>query len=151
MEQNKNTCCVNKKDYSRKSFLAGILYGLIPHSFCIAFILFSVVGATVATAFLKNFMLIPHFLEFLLLISLLLATISSAIYLKKNECLCLAGAKSKWKYLTTLFSTTLLVNLLMFFVILPALVNASAKPQPQINSKPSFKMQELKWMMSCSP
>ncbi|MCX6763939.1 MAG: hypothetical protein NTZ97_04405 [Candidatus Moranbacteria bacterium] len=138
MENKEKTCCTQTKNIKPEGILSGILYGLIPHSFCIALILGSVIGATLATAWLKKFLLTPHFLEFLLLISLLLASVSAAIYLKKAGCLCLAGAKTKWKYLATLFSTTLLVNWLMFFIIIPSLANATSKvpasPEKQLAS-----------------
>jgi hypothetical protein len=116
-------CCPKTKDNSKKGILRGILYGLIPHSFCIAFAAFSIIGAVTATAFLKRFLLIPNFFYFLIFVSLLLATISSAIYLKRAECLCKSGLKSKWKYVSTLFASTILINLLMFFVVFPALAN----------------------------
>jgi hypothetical protein len=123
MEQKENTCCVDKKDNSKKGLLAGILYGLIPHSFCLAFILFSVVGATVATAFLKKFLLIPYLFPMLVILSIILATTSSLIYLKRTNCLCAQGLKDKWKYITILYSSTILVNLLIFFLIIPMVVN----------------------------
>jgi hypothetical protein len=127
MKPKEKKCCSVVKNNPNRGILSGILYGLVPHSFCIAFILFSIIGAVTATAFLKNFMLIPYFFSILVFISLLLATISSVIYLKKTGCLCVPGIKSKWKYITTLYSTTILINLLMFFVILPALANINSE------------------------
>jgi hypothetical protein len=120
-------CCSKTKDSSKRGVLRGILYGLIPHSFCIAFIIFSIIGAVSATAFLKRFLLIPNFFYFLIFVSLLLATVSATVYLKRNECLCASGIKSKWKYVTTLYSATILINLLMFFVVFPALANINPK------------------------
>lgn len=119
-------CCVTAKHNPNSGILSGILYGLIPHTFCIAFILFSTIGAVTATVFFKKFLLIPYFSYFLVLISLLLATISSMIYLKRTNCLCISGIKSKWKYITILYATTILVNLFMFFIVLPILANANA-------------------------
>jgi hypothetical protein len=129
MEQKEKNCCTAANGKSDKGILAGVLYGLLPHSFCIAFALFSIIGAVTATTLLKKFMLIPNFFYFLVLTSLLLATVSSAFYLKRSGCLCASGVKGKWKYITTLYSTTILINLLMFFVIFPALANAGAKNQ----------------------
>lgn len=129
MEQKEKKCCAAAKGKSDKGILAGFLYGLLPHSFCIAFALFSIVGAVTATTLLKKFMLIPNFFYFLVVISLLLATVSLVFYLKKSGCLCVSGVKGKWKYITTLYSTTILINLLMFFVVFPALANAGEKNQ----------------------
>jgi hypothetical protein len=127
MERKEKFCCRAEKPNSAKGIWPGILYGLIPHAFCIAFILFSIIGAVFATAFLKKFLLIPYFFYFLATISLLLATISAATYLKKTDCLCIAGIKNKWKYVATLYSLTILINLLMFFVINPVLANISSR------------------------
>lgn len=121
-----NSCCSTEKNKTSKGILSGILFGLIPHSFCIAFALFSIIGAVAFTAFLKKFLMIPYFIHSLLFISLLLATVSAVIYLKKNECLCVPGIKSKWKYIITLYSATILVNFLMFFVVIPALANLNS-------------------------
>lgn len=129
MEQKEKNCCATAKEKSDKGILVGVFYGLLPHSFCIAFALFSVIGAVTATILLKKFMLIPNFFYFLMFISLLLTTVSSAFYLKKSGCLCASGMKDKWKYITTLYSMTVSINLLMFFVVFPALANAGAKNQ----------------------
>ncbi|MFA5392396.1 MAG: hypothetical protein WC306_01730 [Candidatus Paceibacterota bacterium] len=126
MEKKEKICCVAAKHNSNTGVLSGILYGLIPHTFCIAFILFSTIGTVAATVFFKRFLLIPYFFYFLIFISLLLATISSVIYLKRTSCLCISGIKRKWKYITILYSTTILINLFMFFIVIPILVNASS-------------------------
>lgn len=134
MENEKeDICCTTAKNSPNKGILSGLLYGLVPHSFCIAFIIFSTIGAVTATAFLKKFLLIPYFFHFLVFISLLLATISAVIYLKKADCLCLPGIKRKWKYISILYSATILINLLMFFVVFPALANIN--PQNTINQQ----------------
>jgi len=126
MERKEKICCTATKYKPNKGILSGILYGLVPHAFCIAFILFSIIGAVAATTFLKKFLLIPYFFHFLVFISLLLATISSVIYLKRAGCLCVSGIKNKWKYITTLYSVTILINLLMFFVVFPVLANINS-------------------------
>jgi len=95
MEQQEKSCCIAVKDKKSKGILSGILYGLIPHFFCIAFAIFSIIGAVTATAFMKRFLLIQNFFYFLVFISLLLATASSAIYLKKSNCLCAYGIRNK--------------------------------------------------------
>ena len=123
MEQQEKSCCAKTKTDTNRGILSCILYGLLPHSFCIAFAIFSIIGAVTATTFLKKFLLIPNFFYFLVFISLLLATVSSALYLKRSDCLCASGIRSKWKYVTTLYFSTLMVNLLMFFVVFTVLAN----------------------------
>jgi len=118
-----NCCQTNNK----KGLFNGLIYGLFPHAFCIGFIVFSVIGISTATAFFKKFLLIPHFFSFLVGISFLLATLSAVIYLRKNRCLCVAGIKNKWKYLTILYGVTILTNLLMFSVVFPALANINSQ------------------------
>lgn len=123
MENKNDTCCVKTKTIEGNNIVRAIGYSILPHTFCIAFILFSVIGAVSATAFLKNFLIIPYFFEFLMGVSLLLATISGAIYLKRANCLCFSGIKTKWKYITILYFTMILVNVMMFTVVFPTMAN----------------------------
>ncbi len=123
MKKQTNSCCSTKRTKEKQGILSGILFGLLPHSFCLAFILLSVFGAVTATAFLKQILIIPNFLTFLIALSLILATVSSIIYLYKKNCLCLNGIKEKWKYLLSVYSVIMVVNLLMFFVVFPVLAN----------------------------
>ncbi|MDP1538976.1 MAG: hypothetical protein Q8M00_03025, partial [bacterium] len=51
------------------------------------------------------------------------ATISAVIYLKKNTILSFLGIKRKWKYLLTLYGTTIGINLLLFMVVFPIAAN----------------------------
>ncbi len=121
-----NDCsCSTKKPKDGRLF-KGIFYGIFPHIFCIGFIIFSAVGATLLTAVFKKILLIPYFFHLLVAISFLFATISALIYLKKLNCLCSQGIKSKWKYITTLYAITILSNLLMFFVVFPAMANINS-------------------------
>lgn len=105
------------------SFWSGLILGLLPHSFCIAFIVLTVIGATALTGLVRNFFLIPYFFQFLVVFSLFLATVSTIIYLRRNQICSWAGAKRKWRYLLILYGTTLSVNLVMFMIILPRVVN----------------------------
>jgi len=127
MEQTEKNCCAKTKADTSKGISSGIFYGLFPHSFCIAFVVFSIIGAVTAAAFLKRFLLIPNFFYFLVLFSLILATVSSVIYLKKSNCICISGIRKKWKYITTLYLSTIMANALMFFVVFPALANITQK------------------------
>ncbi|MFA5084259.1 MAG: hypothetical protein WC475_02670 [Candidatus Paceibacterota bacterium] len=126
-ETNQKDCCRkkagNKPGSADKGFLAGIFYGLIPHTFCIAFVVFSVIGAATGTLLFKRFLLFPYFFQFLVFLSFLSATISALVYLKRNGILSWRGAKRKWKYLGILYGTTIFINLLFFFVIFPAVAN----------------------------
>jgi len=120
--------CCQQNDKSKKGFWQGIIYGIFPHTFCILFIIFSIIGATGATLVTKNILLIPHFFSFLFIISFLFATFSALIYLKKTDCCTLVKISTKWKYLLILYTATISTNVLFIFYIFPAVANF----QPQI-------------------
>ncbi len=113
----------NQKDQKDKGFLQGVFYGILPHSFCIAFVVFSVLGATVASTIFRKFLLIPYFFEALIGLSFIFATISAIIYLKKKEGLSVRGIRESRGYLGILYGTTVAVNLLLFLVVFPATAN----------------------------
>lgn len=139
----KTKLCCEKKSKESKGLLSGVIYGLIPHTGCIAFIAFTVLGVTTATAFLKPLLLNAYFFYILIGLSFIFATISATIYLKKNEMLSMEGIKNKWKYLSVLYGTTITVNILLFLFIFPLAANmTSAAPtgyaitnEPQITLK----------------
>ncbi|MBU0457456.1 MAG: heavy-metal-associated domain-containing protein [Nanoarchaeota archaeon] len=108
-----------------KSFLQGLMYGLIPHIGCIAFIIGSILGVTVLMNFFKPLLMNRYFFHALVGISLGFATLSSAFYLKRNGLLSLAGIKKKWKYLSIMYGSTIGINLLLFMLIFPLLANVS--------------------------
>jgi len=114
-----------KQEKSPKIALKGIIYGLIPHIGCITFIIGSILGVTVLMQFFKPLLMNRYFFHILVLISLLFATVSSFLYLRKNGILSLAGIKRKWKYLATMYSSTIGINLILFMVIFPLLANVS--------------------------
>lgn len=99
---------------------SGIIAALLPHSGCIAFIIFAVVGATTATTLLKPLLLNPYFFYLLMAISVIFATLVAAVYLKKCGCASVPGIKKKWKYLLTLYGTVACTNLLFLMVIFPS-------------------------------
>jgi len=148
MKQKETPCCIDIKDKPDKGVLSGILYGLIPHSFCIAFIVFSIIGTVAATAIMKKFLLIPYFFHLLVFASFAMAAISSIIYLRKNSCLCVSGIKTKWRYLATLFSSIVIINILLFFVIFPALANTGQRTAPVAQNK--FADVKLSVQIPCS-
>lgn len=115
-------CCKNNKSKD-KGFLKGIIYGTIPHIGCIAFIIFTILGVTAASSIFKPLLLNAYFFYILIAMSLVFATISSTIYLKKNKILSVNGVKKKWKYLSILYGTTIFINLILFIVIFPMVAN----------------------------
>jgi hypothetical protein len=126
----KPDCCkpVEKKG---KGLVAGVLYGLIPHTFCIAFILLSVIGATAAATLLRSILLVPYLFQMMIGLSLGFATLSAVIYLRRLGYLSLDGARTKWRYLSLLYGTTIAINLLLFLVVFPVLANANPRVQSQ--------------------
>jgi len=115
----------DKQKKKGKVFLQGLIYGLIPHIGCIAFIIGSILGVTVLMKFFRPLLMNRYFFHALIGISLGFATLSSVYYLKKNELLSLIGIKKKWKYLSVMYSSTIGINLLLFMLIFPLLANVS--------------------------
>ena len=103
----------------------GIMYGLIPHIGCIAFIVGSVLGVTVLTQFFTPLLMNPFFFHILIAISIGFATLSSVLYLRSNKLLSFAGMRCKWKYLTTMYGSTIGINLVLFMLVFPLLANVS--------------------------
>jgi copper chaperone CopZ len=135
----KPNCCKKANKNENTGFLAGLVYGLIPHSGCIAFIIFTVLGVTAATTFFKPLLLNPYFFYILILLSFVLATISAIIYLKKQGFITFDRNKNKlevnfssglikrkWKYLSILYGTTISTNLILFMIIFPVLANTNS-------------------------
>lgn len=126
---NEKSCCEKKNQEIKKNgFLSGLFYGILPHTFCILFIVFTVLGVTVATALLKPLMLNPYFFYILIGLSFFFATVSAVIYLKRGNSLSLSGAQKNWKYLLILYGTTVVVNLILFVVIFPLMANFKSEP-----------------------
>lgn len=122
---NKPDCC-SSKPRSKSGFWSGLLFGLLPHSFCIAFIVFSVLGATLATTFFRRLLILPYFFQMLIALSFIFATLSAIIYLRRCGLLSWQGIKSKTRYLLILYATTIGINLLFFRVIFPLTANFGA-------------------------
>lgn len=129
-------CCLPKKEATDKTnFFSGLFYGILPHSFCILYILFSVLGITAGSLFLRKLFIIPYFFEFLIFFSFVLATVSAGIYLKRLGSLSFSGVKLKWKYLSILYSTVVMANILLFFIIFPATANVNSSYAMQNSAK----------------
>ena len=144
-------CCASKNNPGKESkgLFRGILSGLIPHSFCILFLVFSVIGATGASAFAKNFLVIPHFFLFLVILSIIFATLSAYLYLKKHQCLCLSGIKNKKKYLLSLYGSTIIINIIVIFGLFPLAANVNAK-NSVITNNTAIAVMSLKVNIPCS-
>jgi len=147
---NQKSCCQKEgKGREKKSFFTGLLYGILPHTFCIAFIILTALGATTATAIFKPFLLNRYFFYILTGLSIFFATISAIIYLKQNGVLSFQGTKRKWKYLLILYGTTIFVNLLLFMVIFPYLTNLNKASLTTINETAFLSSVTLKVDIPC--
>ncbi|MFH0905722.1 MAG: cation transporter [archaeon] len=111
------------KDNLKKGIFQGIVYGLIPHIGCILFIIGSILGVTLFTNLFKPLLMNKYFFYILFAVSFLFASISAIIYLSRNGLLSSNGIKKKWKYLSILYGSTIIVNIVLFFFIFPAVAN----------------------------
>jgi len=118
-KKNKDCCLPKNKRENSDGFWRGIIYAIIPHSFCVLFVALSVVGATFANQALRQFLMLPYFMPMIIGLSLLFASVSATFYLKRIDRLSIAGAIEKKKYLAILFSTTVIVNILFFNYVMP--------------------------------
>jgi hypothetical protein len=116
-------CCGPKKEYKGDSPLRGLLYGLIPHTGCILFIVAAILGSTILMQFFRPLLMNRYIFHYLILISIGFASVSSFIYLRKHKCLSLEGIKSKKGYLTVMYGSTVGINLILFILIFPMLAN----------------------------
>lgn len=114
------------KAEKKMTFAQGVAYALVPHIGCIAFIIGSVLGASLLMEFFKPLLMNRWFFHILVAISIGFATLSSAFYLRKNGLLSRAGMMRKWQYLSTMYGSTVGINLLLFLVIFPMLANVSS-------------------------
>jgi len=125
-KQREPACCSPKQKKELGGFWSGLAYGLIPHTGCIAFIIFTIVGVSAATALFKPLLMSPYFFYALIGLSFVFATISAIIYLRKQKLLSTDGIKTKWKYLSVLYGTSIGVNILLFLVIFPLAANMTS-------------------------
>ncbi len=141
----KNACCSNvAPERKAKGFWSGILYGLLPHTFCIGFIVFTALGVTLAAGLMRQLLLIRSFFYILIGLSLALTTVSAVLYLRRIGRLSWAGAQSKWRYLTIMYATSIGINVLLFTLIFPAVANlnlvtpaVAAAPAPAASGRPA--------------
>ena len=107
------------------TLMQGVAYALLPHVGCIAFIVGSVLGVTMLMEFFKPLLMNRWFFHILIAISMGFATLSSVLYLRKHTLLSVAGARRKWQYLSTMYGSTIGINLILFLLIFPMLANVS--------------------------
>lgn len=146
---------MKKTNKESKGILQGIIYGLIPHTACIAFIIASIFSATALMQFFRPFLVNKLFFPALIIISLLFATVSSILYLRRNGLNLSQGIRRKWKYLSLMYGLTIGINLLFFIGIFPILVNASLSNTMNptgaaVSSFNTFETLKLKVDIPCS-
>ena len=119
-------CCNSQENADKKSSIKqGIIYGLVPHIGCIAFIIGSILGVTVLMNVFKPLLMNRYFFHWLFAIALGFATLSSFMYLRKNKMLSWEGVKKKRNYLAIMYGSTVGINLVLFLFIFPLLANVS--------------------------
>jgi hypothetical protein len=143
----KNSCCENKKESN--GLKEGIIYAIAPHTFCILFIVFSLFGSIIGMSFIKGFLMNKNSFLIIFIASIFFAILSAFLYLKRCNLLSFAGMKKKWKYLSILFGTIIIVNSLFFFYIFPALANMNA-PRVTTEEAKGLSYLELNVSIPCS-
>lgn len=120
----KKNCCETPIDKRKPSGLwEGIVYAVAPHSFCILFIIFSVIGSVAGMSLVKDFLLNRNAFFIVFAVSMFFAVLSAILYLRRRCDLSFAGVKNNWKYLAILFGTIIAVNFFLFYYIFPATAN----------------------------
>lgn len=99
---------------------------------------------------MQKFLFIPYFFPLLALMSIALASLSAFIYLKKFRALSLTGIKMFWKYLTVLFSLTVLVNLIFIYFIFPAVIASTSKEEKNISAGQEEATLKVRVQIPCS-
>lgn len=147
--ENKNIpeCCTKKPAKKSNGFMQGLIYGSIPHIGCIAFILFSVLGVTVAAGVFKPLLAKAYFFYAMILISLIFACISAFFYLRKQ------GGIKTFKhhkgYLGILFGTTIGISMVMYFFVFPLVAGVSASSGNVVQVTASSEIIKLKVNIPC--
>lgn len=143
-------CCQTNKEKSSKGVWQGIVSGLIPHTFCILFIAFTLFGSVFGATIAKKFLLIPHFFLFLVILSFIFATLSAWLYLRKCNYCSANKLKTKWKYLTMLYGLTLIINIVFIYLIFPAIANTINGPENNQVANQAVDQLTIKVDIPCS-
>lgn len=144
MSMEEKNCCSDKRPAG--GFLSGLFYGVIPHFGCMLFIVLTVLGAATASSFLRPLLVNRYFFHSLVALSLILATFSAVLYLRKFGFLSFQVAAKKWKYLLTLYAMVVAVNLFLFLVVFP--YTANLKTNVLANSNAAFNYDITKITLS---
>jgi len=126
-------CCKpknNPEDGKKKGIIQGIIYGTIPHAGCIAFIIFSLLGVSVAASLFRPLLAKAYFFYIMVGLSLVFATFSASLYLRKHGGI--NTAKHHKGYLTILYGSTIGISLFLYMVVFPVVVSASGT---EVNSE----------------
>lgn len=124
-KKTKPNCC-ESSNANESGVKTGLIYGLLPHTGCIAFLVFTVLGVTAAASAFAPLVANSAFFYGLILMSFIFTTVSAMIYLVRRKLLTFAGIQKKWRYLATMYGTTMAVNLLLVFVVFPAVAGAGS-------------------------
>jgi hypothetical protein len=100
-------------------------------------------------SFIKGFLINKNSFYIIFAASIFFAILSAFLYLKRCNLLSLSGIKRKWKYLSILFGTIIIVNSLFFFYIFPALANVNA-PRVSTEEAKQLSYLELNVSLPCS-
>jgi copper chaperone CopZ len=117
------SCCQPKNNDKAKGIRQGILFGLIPHAGCIAFVLASVLGLTVAASVFKPLLMKSYFFYGMIILSLVFASFSALLYLRKQGGV--KTAKNHKGYLAILYGSTIGISALLYFVVFPLVASAT--------------------------
>ncbi|MCX6742251.1 MAG: hypothetical protein NTX24_03705 [Candidatus Pacearchaeota archaeon] len=117
------SCCQPKNNDKAKGIKQGILFGLIPHAGCIAFVLTSVLGLTVAASIFKPLLMKSYFFYGMIVLSLVFASFSAFLYLRKQGGI--KTAKNHKGYLSILYGSTIGISVLLYFVVFPLVASAT--------------------------
>ena len=135
-------CC--KKKSGIKS---GLLAGIIPHAGCIAILLFAILGVTVANSFFRKFLFNSYYLYIVFALSFFIAIIAAFFYIRRFED---KRIKSHWKYLAVLFSSIIVINLIMIYLIFPYAANLSGQITKVDNGIGNSEILKLSFEIPCS-
>ncbi len=116
-------CCDKKCE---NGAVKGLIYGVLPHSFCILFIILSIAGSAFFVSLLRPLLMSSSFFYLLIFLSFVIATISAFFYLKRSDNLSFSGLMSGRKYLAVLYGTTMAVNMVLFLFVFPVAANVNS-------------------------
>jgi len=121
-KENLPSCCQPQK--KGKEISKGIMFGLVPHIGCIAFIIFTLLGITAAAAIFKPLLAKAYFFYIMIGISLLFTSISAFFYLRRFGGV--SQIKHHKKYLSILYGSAIGISALLYLVIFPLVVGVAA-------------------------